>query len=212
MDIRLQKRLNETNDRLFYTVYNQAKDEYYDLFEFKRFKEVPIVEREIFKIFLNCFSSVFTKNEYKYPYFKANLLVLHGIQFEELENYKIISYKVCNLLKDVYIQLRWKELYNLANSFKAKLTPEGVENLKNYILDMKLKDFSDDLKSKFREFESEISFKGKEEDLFKECLTLSIYDEYQKGLVKTQNKQKKIKKAMDEDDIDEAIRILQEEN
>ena len=104
MDIRLQKRLNETNDRLFYTVYNQVKDEYYDLFEFKRFKEVPIVEREIFKIFLNCFSSVFTKNEYKYPYFKANLLVLHGIQFEELENYKIISYKVCNLLKDVYIQ------------------------------------------------------------------------------------------------------------
>lgn len=208
MNSRLQKRLNEKQDRLFYTVYNQEKNEYYDLFEFKRFAELPIIEKTVFKIFLDCFNQTFETSDYRFPYYKTNLLVLYNIQFEELEDYKVISYKICNLLKEIYIQIRWKELYNLINTFKAKLTPEGVEKLKDYILAMPLSDFSTELKEKFYKFKEQISYKNDDAKLFKECLILSIYDEYQKGLLRTTKTQKKIKEAMDKDDVETAINIL----
>lgn len=193
MEIRLQKRMNENRDRLYYTVFNPATKEYFDLFEFKRFKEVPTLEKSIFKCFSQTFNELFSQRNYDFNFYKVSLFLDHNISLNgKIGEIKDIEYKISKILKDIYLQLRWQDLFNLINSFKGKATVEGVEALREYLLKLELKTFSDETKKAFYNLKTEIKFTGDDNLLFKECIYLVIYDEYVRALLRTKKLEEKL--------------------
>ena len=193
MEIRLQKRMNENRDRLYYTVFNPATKEYFDLFEFKRFKEVPTLEKSIFKCFSQTFNELFSQRNYDFNFYKVSLFLDHNISLNgKIGEIKDIEYKISKILKDIYLQLRWQDLFNLINSFKGKATVDGVEALKDYLLNLDLRTFSDETKKAFNNLKIEINFMGNDYSLFKECIFLVIYDEYMRALARTKRLEQKL--------------------
>lgn len=195
MEAKLQKRLNDNRDRLFYTVYDPVSKNYYDLFEFKRFKDIPILERTIFKFFSKTFNDLFSTRDYDFNFFKVSLFLSHNISLNgKGEEIKDIEYKISTLLKDIYLQLRWQDLFNIINSFKGKVTVDGVEALKEHILSMNIQKFSIATINAYTTLKNNLNYAGDDEPLFKECLMLVIYDEYQRALARTKSVNDKMEK------------------
>lgn len=211
METRLQKRMNEAHDKLFYTIYNPSTREYYDLFEFKRFKEIPILEKTIFKCFSKTFSELFTTRNYDFNFFKVSLFLNHNISLNgKTGEIKDIEYKISKILKDIYLQLRWQDLFNVINSFKGKATTEGVEALKDYLLNLNMQTFSIPAINTFNTLKEEIKFNGDDRQLFKECIYLVIYDEYQRALLRTRTLDKKMEKLNKEENPKEILKLIDE--
>ena len=223
-NLRLQKRLNDRKHRMFYVIYDTESRNYCDLMEFKRFQSIPILERSIFKLFSTNFTSTFELKKYNFNLFKISMFLDYNIELRvEPNEVKEIGYKASNLLKDIYISLRWHDLFNLINSFRGKTSSDGVETLKEFLLTRSLSDFSPQTKLAFDELKENINYHGNDSSLLKECVALVIYDEYIRAKMRTQeidNKVNKLKKKLNsneeitQDDlklIDEIVEISNEE-
>ena len=200
-NLRIQNRLYDKKDKLFYVIYDTETRNYYDLMEFRRFEDVPILERTIFKCFSQTFNNLFESKDYNFNFFKVNMFLTYNIELKgESKQVKEIEYKISTILKEIYLSLRWQDLFNLINSFRGKTTIDGVEGLKTFLLNQSLKDFSKQTNDAFNKLKLEINYHGKDEDLLKECIMLVIYDEYKRALIRTQNiglKITELKKKLD---------------
>lgn len=194
---KLQKRLDDKKERLFYVVVDTVSKNYLDIFEFKRFEVCPTLERTVFKQFVQVFNALFEDEQYDYLTLRANMFVLNGIDITK-DVIKNIEYKTSFILKRLYNSIRWQDAYNLINCFRAKISLEGVESLRQYILNKDYSYFSKETKENFNDLVKNINFTGNEALLFKEVLEVCMYDERKKAINKLTPLLKRLDKLEEE--------------
>jgi len=187
MDLKLKKMIKE--GRLFYLIAdNQKNDTYYEYYEYPNFKQTPIIETVCYKTIGNELLKAYKNRDYTSQSFRSLLFLLHGIIIDG----NVIDIASSKELADLIDNIRYRDLYNVINSFRKKLSIEVLEFFKNKILEIEVIALSNITQTLFNQFCNAINYTKDKNSLFKEVLFLAISNEYNRAYLKVLNKEQEI--------------------
>ena len=110
--LKLRKKIE--NDKLYYLVSDASQnDTYYEFYQFDNYKEIPNVENVCYRIMGGELINAFETKSFSPVNYKTILLAKHGIIIEG----NVINIGTANVLYDLIQNIRFKDLYNVINSF-----------------------------------------------------------------------------------------------
>lgn len=199
MNLKLQKKLE--NDRLFYLVADADKpDTFYEYYEYPNYKNTPNIENICYKIMAQELTKAFKDKNFSSSGYKSILFLMHGIILDG----NVIDITSSNELSPLIDNIRFKDLYNVINSFRKKLSIQVLDYFKDKILSINISQFSEDTKALFEQFLASVKYTRDRDVIFKEILYLAIINEYNRAYVKVYAEEQRIieaaKKLDDEDE------------
>lgn len=199
MNLKLQKKLE--NDRLFYLVADADKpDTFYEYYEYPNYKNTPNIENICYKIMAQELVNAFKGKNFSSSNYKSVLFLMHGIILDG----NVIDITSSNELSPLIDNIRFKDLYNVINSFRKKLSIQVLDYFKDKILSINISQFSEDTKALFEQFLTSVKYTRDKDVIFKEILYLAIINEYNRAYVKVYAEEQRIieaaKKLDDEDE------------
>lgn len=188
MGLKLRKKIE--NEKMYYLVSDTAKnDTYYEFYQFDNYKEIPNVENICYKIMGTELMNAYETRDFSPVGYKSILLVKHGIIIEG----NVINIGTANLLYDLVQNIRFKDLYNVINSFRKKLSIEVLDYYKNKILEIEVSQLSEDTQRMYKMLLQKLNYQKDEKEFFKEIMYLSIINEYHKAYTEVYDAEKRIK-------------------
>lgn len=188
MNLKLRKKVE--NEKMYYLVSdNSLKDTYYEFYQFNNYKELPNIENLCYKIMGGELLDAYEKKDFSPVGYKTILLVKHGIIIDG----NVINIGTANVLYDLIQHIRFKDLYNVINSFRKKLSIEVLDFYKNKILEIEVEQLSKETQDLFKQLIEKISYNKDEKKLFKEIMFLAVINEYNKAYSEVFETEQRIK-------------------
>lgn len=199
MNLKLQKKLE--NNHLYYLVADADKpDTYYEFYEYPNYKNTPNIENICYKIMATELQKAFKGRNFSSQSYKSVLFIIHGIIIDG----NVIDISSSKELSPLVDNIRYKDLYNVINSFRKKLSIEVLDYFKDKILSINIDEFSTETKKLFNDFLKATNYTRDKDTVFKEILYLSIINEYNRAYVKVYAEEQRIIEAAKRlDDTDE---------
>ncbi len=175
MGVKLQKKLKEEN--LYFIVYNSDKKTYNDWFMFDEYKELPILEKYFFNLMASELNDLFENKDYSSSKYKASLLLLYNLCFDGEK----LNLKCTNLLSELYINIRYRDLSQKIEAMRNKISRESIERNRASILNTKLSELSKETIQLFNQVKSKVKEQNSDE-ILREIIFLSLKTEYEQAI------------------------------
>ncbi len=176
MSLKLRKKIE--NEKMYYLVSDANKnDTYYEFYQFDHYKEIPNIENIYYKIMGSELVKAYDSKPFSSVGFKSILLLSHGIIIDG----NVINIGTANILYDLVQNIRFKDLYNVINSFRKHLSIKVLNYFRDKILEIEINQLSKDTQEFFNELIETLNYKKDTKEFFREIMYLAIINEYQRA-------------------------------
>lgn len=188
MSLKLRKKIE--NEKMYYLVSDANKnDTYYEFYQFDHYKEIPNIENIYYKIMGSELVKAYDTRPFSSVGFKSILLLSHGIIIDG----NVINIGTANILYDLVQNIRFKDLYNVINSFRKHLAIEVLNYFRDKILEIEINQLSKDTQELFNDLIETLNYKKDTKEFFREIMYLAIINEYQRAYSVVYEAQNRIK-------------------
>lgn len=188
MGAKLRKKIS--NGKLYYLVSDaNENDKYYEFYEFENYKDMPNIENICYKVMATELMNSYDTKPFSPLGYKSILLVKHGLIIDG----NLINTATFNLFYDLIRNIRFKDLYNVINSFRKRLSIEVLDFYRDKITQIDVTELSEETQELFETLLKKLNYQKDRKELFKEIMYLATLSEYNKAYKIVYETEKRIK-------------------